>query len=243
MSGGSDAFGRALLDWARGGTEPEVVEREDGFDDVGAGHEVYLADFPDWEGAERAAVGLARGRVLDVGCGAGRVALHLQRRGFEVLGIDTSPLALRAARLRGVERVRRQRADALGAELSAFDTIVLFGNNFGLFGTPERTHRVLRAWGRRVAPGTLLLAESTNPWCGGAPAMDRAYYRRNRERGRMPGQVRVRTRYRRWVTPWFEWLFVSRSEMRAVVRDTGWHMVDVFGSTPGEPYVAVLRAR
>jgi len=53
----------------------------------------------------------------------------------------------------------------------------------------------------------------------------------------------VRTRYRRWVTPWFEWLFVSRAEMRALVRDTGWHMVDVLGSTPGEPYVAVLRAR
>jgi len=53
----------------------------------------------------------------------------------------------------------------------------------------------------------------------------------------------VRTRYRRWVTPWFDWLFVSRAEMRSVLRGTGWHMADVLGTVPGDPYVAVLDRR
>ena len=73
-----DVFGRALLDWAQGGTVPEVLEREDGFTQSGAGPDVYLSAFKEWPDAERKSIRLARGRVLDVGCGAGRVALELQ---------------------------------------------------------------------------------------------------------------------------------------------------------------------
>ena len=47
-----------------------------------------------------------RGRLLDVGVGSGRVALHLQESGHEVLGIDISPLAVEVARRRGVEDAR-----------------------------------------------------------------------------------------------------------------------------------------
>jgi SAM-dependent methyltransferase len=243
MTRTSDAFGRALVDWAAGGTEPEIIERDDGMLDPGAGHEVYLAPFSEWEPVERRALRLARGRVVDVGCGAGRVALHLQHRGVDVVGLDSSPLATRAAGMRGVRQLWCAPAEGLAPHMDTFDTVVLFGNNFGLFGTPERTHRVLRAWAERARPGTRILAESTNPYCGGAPALDRAYYHRNQARGRMPGQVRVRTRYRRWVTPWFDWLFVSRAEMRSVVRGTGWHTADVLGTVPGDPYVAVLEKR
>jgi len=236
----ADAFGRALLDWARGGTDPEIIEREDGVVDVGAGHEVYLAGIRQWPSAERRAMRLVRGRVLDAGCGAGRVALHLQDLGHEVVGVDASPLAVRACRLRGLTQVRCEALDRLGDDVASFDTVVLFGNNFGVLGTPGRTRRLLAAWARCTGPGTRILAESTNPYCGGAPALDRAYYRRNLARGRMPGQVRVRTIYQRWATPWFEWLFVSRREMRTVLQGTGWHQARIVGTTPGEPYVAVL---
>src|SRR5208282_4050169 len=68
---GTDVFGQALLDWSNGGTTPEVVERDDGFFDVGAGPEVYLSGVRGWPPAERQAIRLVTGRVLDVGCGAG----------------------------------------------------------------------------------------------------------------------------------------------------------------------------
>src|SRR5665213_2021295 len=74
----------------------------------------------------------------------------------------------------------------------------------------------------------------------GRPAFDRAYYRRNVELGNSPGQSRLRYRYGNLVSPWFPWLFVSRSEMRVILRGTGWHQARVLGSRPSEPYVAIL---
>jgi SAM-dependent methyltransferase len=228
------------MDWARGGTAPEVIERDDGFTDLSAGHELYVAEFKDWPISERRSMRFVRGRVLDVGCGAGRVTLYLQQRGFDVVGLDTSPLAIRSARLRGVRKAWCMSIDELSKRISLFDTIVLLGNNVGLFGTPERLRRTLGVWARRTHPATRILAESTNPYCGGAPAIDRSYYRRNKQAGRMPGQVRIRSQYRGLVGAWSNWLFVSRNEMRVLLRGTGWHQSNILGGLPSASYVAVL---
>jgi SAM-dependent methyltransferase len=240
MRTGTDVFGRALLDWAQGGTAPEVIERRDGFLELGAGHELYVATFEDWPLSERQSMDYVHGRVIDVGCGAGRVTLYLQERGFDVVGLDASPLAIRSARWRGVEEAWCLPMSRLSGEIGSFDTVVLFGNNFGLFGSPERARRMLGVWARRTNPGARILAQSTNPYCGGAPAIDRSYYWRNKQAGLMPGQLRIRTRYRGAVGAWSNWLFVSRDEMRRLLRGTGWHQAKILGGLPSDSYVAVL---
>jgi SAM-dependent methyltransferase len=240
MKLGADAFGRALMDWERGGTDPEIYERVDGFVDIGAGPELFLAGFQYWPSSERQAMRYVRGRVVDVGCGAGRVALYLQQRGFDVVGLDSSPLAARTARMRGVKETWCAPIERLTLSIGTFDTIVLFGNNFGIFGSPDRLRSVLTDWSARMAPGARILAQSTNPYSGGAPALDRSYYLRNKERGLMPGQCRLRVRYHSLATPWFGWLFVSRNEMRLLLRGTGWHQSRILGATPRDPYVGIL---
>ncbi|MFZ0768150.1 MAG: methyltransferase domain-containing protein [Acidimicrobiales bacterium] len=237
---GADVFGHALVDWVNGGTTPEMIERDDGYFETGAGPEVYLSGIRGWPSAERHAVRFARGRVLDVGCGAGRVALALQHRGVDVVGLDASPLAVIAATMRGVHEVWCLSLERLERQLESFDTIVLFGNNFGLFATPEGAQRRLSQWARHTKPGTRILAESTNAYVGGAPAMDRRYYRRNLERGNAPGQARFRYHYGGEVGSWFDWLFVSRTEMKEILHGTGWRMTQVIAKGSSEPYVAVL---
>ena len=236
----TDAFGTALLDWVKGGTIPETIQRDDGYVEEGAGPHAYLATLAAWPAAERRSLRHVRGRVADVGCGAGRVSLVLQERGFEVVGIDESPLAVRAAGIFGVTKARCTSASAFSREIDAFDSIVLFGNNFGIFGTPERATRLLSRWARKAKPGTRLLAESTSAYGGGAPITDRGYYRRNKELGLAPGHTRLRIRYHDVTGPWINWLFVSRAEMERVVRGTGWRILHVIGDSSAEPYVAVM---
>jgi len=64
--------------------------------------------------------------------------LYLQEKGFDVTGIDVSPLAVEVCRLRGLKKVQNLPITKVTSELGVFDTIVMFGNNFGLFGSFKR---------------------------------------------------------------------------------------------------------
>ena len=102
-----DVHGHTMWDAWKGRGSFDVVERDDGFIDTFDGSS-YLAEFDEWPEIERKAMGLVKGRVVDLGCGAGRVALHLhlQRKGFDVVGLDISPLALKVCRRRGLRKVK-----------------------------------------------------------------------------------------------------------------------------------------
>ena len=145
MKESEDAFGRALLDWVEGrGRGESVLERDDGFVFLERGGAFYGAPLRRWEPHERGAMRFARGRALDVGCGAGRVALHLQGRGPDVVAVDLSPLAVEAARRRGVRDARVLALADVDGSVAAFDTVVLHGNNLGLLASPSKGRRVLR---------------------------------------------------------------------------------------------------
>jgi hypothetical protein len=55
----------------------------------------------------------------------------------------------------------------------------------------------------------------------------------------MGGQLRIRVRYQKFISPWFDYLFVSPAEMEEIVQGTGWLVEALLG--PEEPfYTAVL---
>ena len=56
----------------------------------------------------------------------------------------------------------------------------------------------------------------------------------------MGGQVRIRARFQRLATPWFDYLFTSIGETERLVRGTGWHLDDVIDGA-GPTYAFVLR--
>jgi len=230
--------------WARlngGGSAAEIVERDDGFMSIAGSNASYFADVRGWSGAERKAIRSARGHTaLDVGCGAGRVALHLQEKGFGVTAIDNSPLVVKTARARGVKDARLLPFEQIGRfKPGTFDTVVMFGNNFGLFGSRARAKRLLKQLHRITREGAVLLAQSLDPHQTRQRAHI-AYQRRNRRRGRMPGQIRIRIRFNEFIGPWFDYLLVSAAEMSGIVDGTGWE-VDRFLTEGGPHYVAVIR--
>lgn len=233
-----DAFGQAMYDRYCGKTLWEIIERDDGHIDASAIDAMYFAEYRDWPAHERRAIQLARGRVLDIGCGVGRAALYLQKKGLDVLGIDISPLALKVCKLRGVRHTRLLSITQLCRKLGVFDTLLMYGNNFGLVGNPARARWLLRRFYRMTAPGARIIAETLDPYRT-REQHHRDYHERNRRRGRMPGQVRIRVRYQRTASPYFDYLFVSQKELAAILDGTGWHIARVFVSD-GSVYIAVL---
>jgi SAM-dependent methyltransferase len=225
----ADAFGQMLLD----GADTEIIERDDGFLDTAKF--LYFAPVTQWPAVERRALRWVRGRVLDAGLGAGRVALELQRRGRSVVGIDISPGAAEVARERGVRDVRLLAFEEVDDSIGQFDTIVMLGNNFGLFGSPSKARRLLR----RLRPlADRIVAASIDPHATEDPA-HLAYQERNRRRGRMAGQLRLRVRYRDLIGPWFDYLLVSPDEMASILEGTQWRITRLLQSSTAY-YVAIL---
>jgi hypothetical protein len=232
-----DAYGRAVLDHLEGRASFEIVERDDGYVGLSAGPPAYFAPYRRWPRPERAAARFAQGRVLDVGCGAGRWALHLQERGHDVLGIDLSPLAIRVCRRRGLRQARVLSVTQISRSLGVFDTIVMMGNNFGLLGGVRRGRWLLRRLYGMTSQNARIIAESRD--YSVQVGEHRSYHLRNRRRGRLPGQLRIRVRYRSYTTPWFDYLLASKKDMQSILEGTGWQ-VRKFLDSDGPLYVAVI---
>jgi SAM-dependent methyltransferase len=230
-----DAFGHLLTDLSAGRRVIEVVERDDGF--VFTGNPAYyLAPYRAWWPQERRAMRFVRGRVLDLGCGAGRVSVYLQSRGLDVVGIDVSPLAVELAGASGVDARLGTLATAVERD-ERFDTILLLGNNLGLLGDGEQGGRLLRKLAHHTTARGRILAGSFDPYHEASEDAQR-YQKRNRERGKMGGVERIRVRYRQYATPWYDVLFASRDEVTQLAKESGWTVKRFVGEGAG--YVAVL---
>ncbi len=236
MKASKDAFGEMLMAIHHGQDAFEIVERNDGYIGVGVGRR-YFDEFARWLPHERRAMRYVRGRVLDVGCGAGRWQLELEARRHHVVGIDTSRLAVKVCRERGAKDVRLQSITQVSRELGEFDTILMMGNNFGLFGNEQRAKWLLRRFKNLTSDSGRIVAASSDPLETDNP-VHRAYHRNNRKLGRMPGQTRIRVRYSIHRSDWFDYLLASQQDAMNLLRGTGWHIdkiVDV-----GTPHYAMV---
>jgi SAM-dependent methyltransferase len=235
-----DAFGQEMLAHLRGETVYEIIERDDGFIHAAPGAPaMYFAPFEDWISQESQAIAYSQGRALDIGCGAGRVGLYLQSKGFEVVGIDTSPGALEACRQRDFTTTHLLSISQIGPELGVFDTIVMFGNNFGLLSNYQRAKWLLKRLHRLTSPEGRILAMSNDIYQTTDP-LHRAYHESNRKRGRMSGQVRIRVRYKNIKSPWFDYLLVSPQEMEDILDGTGWEIQNLIKAEGSPIYAAIL---
>jgi SAM-dependent methyltransferase len=241
-----DAYGACMFASMDDPQAACVIERDDGFVDVDTTAR-YLREYKNWPEHERQAIGLARGRVLDVGCGLGRVALYLQGKGLLAVGVDNSPQAIAACRRRGLTDARVVPiAQASRAALGVFDTIVMHGNNFGLFGSFDGARRLLRRFHGMTGLAGRIIAETLDPHLKPGQKAETpvqkahlAYGRANVRRGRMGGQARFRIRYHGLCSAYLDYLFVSRDEMRKIVEGTGWRIARLFDSK-GPQYIAIL---
>jgi SAM-dependent methyltransferase len=235
----TDAYGEEVWAHLRGEDAYEVLERDDGYVGLTGGPRVYFLPFENWMPHQQHAMQFVTGRALDIGAGAGRIALHLQQQDVPVTAIDNSPLAIRVCKRRGVRDVRVLAMSEIETMGRVYDTLILGGGNFGLVETPKKARRALAALHRISSPGACLIAESVDPYHKDTPAL--LTHRKGANKAKQfAGQLKLRLRFRNFCSDWFQYLLVSKKEMAAVVDGTGWRITE-FLESGRHPYIAILK--
>ncbi len=202
---------------------------------------MFFAEHAAWPAAERSVFAAVAGRVLDVGCGAGRHSLEAQRRGCEVVAIDVSPGAVEVCRRRGVHDVRLLPLGRVDASLGFFDTVLMMCGNLGLTGNAAEAVGTFRRLHGLTTPAARIVFDSVDPHRD-ADEDDLAYWERNRARGRSPGQVTIRLRYGRLATPWFDLLLLSPAELEDLLAGTGRRLTRLVEGEPPDYYGVLEKA-
>lgn len=149
----------------------------------------------------RRRLGAGPGRLLEIGCGTGRLSVDLAAQGWRVTGLDPTPAMLAIARARPggetVSWVEGTAPDLLGAspQDARFDAAVMTGHVFQVFLTDEETLATLEAVRACLRPGGRLLFETRNPLVGEWESWTEA---ESAEEVAVPGVGPVRVHYQ-WV--------------------------------------------
>lgn len=125
-----DLFGQALLDYQNGNYTEDIITSTSISDDDALPIPYLFRQFEEMPKLEQKALKLAKGEILDVGCGSGSHSLYLQENNKKVKAIDISQGAIEVAKLRGV--INAEIKNILD-ETETFDTILLLMNGTGIF--------------------------------------------------------------------------------------------------------------
>ncbi len=155
-----DLFGKALLDY-QNGNYTEDIRTETNISDEDVLPLPYLfRSYSEMPSIETRALKLAKGKVLDVGCGAGNHSLFLQNKGCNIVAIDTSEGAIKVCKLRGVNNARN--IDLLKLKNEKFDTILMLMNGTGIFQKLKNINIYLQHLKSLLKPKGQILIDSSD---------------------------------------------------------------------------------
>ena len=168
-----DLFGKAILDYQTN-NNPEDIITETSISEADEMSVAYLfRDFKEMPKLEQKALQLSKGKVLDVGCGAGSHALYLQNeKKLEVTAIDISTNAIEACKLRGLKNAKVLNVLDLDTDTSTalsmtnqndkYDTILLLMNGTGIFGKLDQISTYLKKLKSLLKEGGQILIDSSD---------------------------------------------------------------------------------
>ncbi len=216
MSQSPDIFSIAFHDYLAGNTRENLKVKVD----IGGNEKLPVAYFfrefeqmPFWE---QMVLNQCKGRVLDVGAGAGSHALYLQGKGFNVTAIDISIGAVNCMKQRGIKDARLQ--DFFSLDDEKFDTILFLMNGTGMARSLHGLTYLLTKAASLLAPGGSVYLESTDILYmyedeDGSVMINLA--------GNYYGEINYQVSYKKLSGEPFPWLFVDFDNLSHVAHEVG----------------------
>ncbi|BDD04627.1 class I SAM-dependent methyltransferase [Aureibacter tunicatorum] len=225
-----DIYGEGLWDYFTGDDEATFTLQNDYGNPEDMPVEVFFYDEEDLTLLEKKSIDLCKGKVLDVGAGAGRHSLMLTKRLHKVKSIDISPLAVQLMQARGVEDAECVDIFEM-QENEKFDTILLMMNGIGLAQKVENVVVLLEKLKKLLTPKGRIVFDSSDLayLYEGEPLPFDKYY----------GEVKFRYKYHGNKSDWFGWVYVDQKMMNSLANKAGFNM-NVKYTDEHEQYLAVL---
>ncbi|GAA4296476.1 class I SAM-dependent methyltransferase [Nibribacter koreensis] len=229
-----DPLGSAIADFWHGAKRAQVKVFSDQADpDVMPINYLFRSE-EEMPEREQEALSLCRGKVLDVGAGAGSHALVLQQKGLSVTALEISEKACDVMKARGVENVMC--GDFYTLDPKPFDTLLLLMNGIGLAGTLDRLPQFLQTCKNWLAPGGQVLLESS----------DILYLYEEEDgsvlvnlNGSYYGELTYVMQYKKEQTEPFPWLFVDVGVLQQYAEEAGFE-VELIREEEDSHYLARL---
>ncbi|HEX8327602.1 MAG TPA: methyltransferase domain-containing protein [Hymenobacter sp.] len=232
-----DILGQGLLAYHRGNADATLTVHCNVADDEPLSASYFFRTLLQMPELERLALDQCRGRVLDLGAGAGCHSLELQSRGFDVKAVDVSAGAAQVMTERGVRTVARHDLfDPLPPTELPYDTILLLMNGLGLAGTLEGLDKFLAHARTMLAPDGQILATSS----------DVRYLYEDEDgallinlNGPYYGEVQYTLSYAGQQGATFPWLFVDAALLNDAAEAAG-YTAEFLGEDDDEQYLVRL---
>lgn len=209
-----DLFGKAILDFQTNNSPEDLITETSISEEDEMSVSYLFRSYNEMPKLEQKALQLAKGKILDVGCGAGSHSLYLQNeRSLDVTSIDISHNAVEACKLRGLKNVQVQNILEMDSDnpTNKFDTILLLMNGTGIFGTLKETTKFLHKLKSLLTPNGQILIDSSdiiymfdNDEDGGKWIPGNGYY----------GELTFTVRYKNEKEEEFPWLYLDYNTLQ-----------------------------
>ncbi|RFZ84452.1 class I SAM-dependent methyltransferase [Mucilaginibacter terrenus] len=214
---GADIFGHALYDHFKGNKPAKLWINNKYGPKEEMPVNIYFRDAVDMPELELVALDACKGKILDIGAGAGSHTLILQNSGKDVTALDVSSGAVSLMKERGVTKAINQNIFLYNDE--RFDTLLLLMNGIGLCGNIRNLRLFLRNTKTLLKPSGQLLFDSSDIsylYNGNVPVDN--YY----------GELWYQYAYKGKRTEWFQWLYIDKDTLMGISSEEGWAIEILF---------------
>lgn len=227
-----DIHGKAIRDYyQKKGKSPLILHNSyDEPEDMPV--EVFFREEHELSTLEHLALIECKGKVLDIGAGAGAHALILQERGIDVSAIENSWGCVEVMQQSGVEKVFYE---DYKVHTKKYDTLLLLMNGIGIAGKQNGVSKFLKKCKELLNPDGQIMLDSSD-----------ISYLYDEEGAEKPegyfGEIRYCYEYKGEKGDWFDWLYLDQESLTEEAAKVGMK-VEILMTDENDQYLACITAK